>query len=293
MSERNSEALRHCDVGLQHMWKGEVDDALAAYEAALELVEEEESRELITIRKAEALVAVEQDGPEVSALASIVMRRRNGRHVYMAATVLLRRFSNLEDRRRAIFYGEIASAAVIELNDPFARAALLNNLGVVLVEDSQFDRAVESFEDALLSLTAIPAHPHADPLRVSAMLNLGGAKIMNDDYEDGIEIIESVILEVDDAEWRADALLDLGLGYLNLEHFHTAEELAREGLSVACTRRQVRNGNHLLGEICTRTGRHDEADAHFDVVAGFYPDFKNLKQLLTAVDLCKIVNWKL
>jgi tetratricopeptide (TPR) repeat protein len=110
----------------------------------------------------------------------------------------------------------------------------------VLVEDSQFERAIEAFEDALLCLTRIPTHPHADPMRVSAMLNLGGAKIMNDDYEDGIEIIESVILEVDDAEWRADALLDLGLGYLNLDDFSTAEELARRALARVHARRQIR-----------------------------------------------------
>jgi tetratricopeptide (TPR) repeat protein len=206
--------------------------------------------------------------------------------------VLLRRYSNLEDRRRAIFYGDIASAAVVDLDDAFARAALLNNLGVVLVEDSQFERAIRAFDDALACLQTLTDHPHADPLRCSAILNLGGAKILNDVYEEGIQLIESVILEIDDAEWRADALLDLGLGYLNLEALDTAEELTREALSLASTRRQIRNGNHLLGEICTRTGRWDEADIHFDVVAGFYPGFKNLKQLLTTVDLCKIVNWK-
>lgn len=293
MSERDQAALGHCEVGLQHMWKGEVDEALAAYDLAHALATSEESRELITIRKAEALIAVERDGPEVSALVSIVMRRRSSRHVYMASAVLVRRYSNLEDRRRAIFYGDIASTAVADLDDPFARAALLNNLGVVLVEDSQFERASQAFTDALACIGEIPEHSHAGPLRCSATLNLGGAKILNDLYEEGIQLIESVILEVDDAEWRADALLDLSLGYVNLEDFDTAEELAREALSLACTRRQIRNGNHLLGEICTRTGRWDEADVHFDVVAGFYPGFKNLKQLLTAVDLCKIVNWKL
>ena len=293
MSERDSEALRCCETGLRHMWKGEVDEAIAAYDTALENVPGEETRELITIRKAEALIAADRDGPEISALAAIVLRRRSARHVYMAATVLLRRFANLEDRRRAIFYGDIASAAVVELDDPFARAALLNNLGVVLVEDSQFERAIQSFEEALFCLTAVPDHPHAEPLRCSATLNLGGAKIMNDVYDEGIEIIESVILHIDDAEWRADALLDLSLGYLHLDELDVAEELAREALMLACTRRQLRNGNHLLGEICARTGRWDEAEVHFDVVASFYPEFKNLKQLLTAVDLCRIVNWKL
>ena len=186
MTERDRDALRACEVGLQHMWKGEVDEAIAAYDDALARAGAEENRELITIRKAEALIAVERDGPEVSALAAIVMRRRSSRHVYMAATVLLRRYSNLEDRRRAIFYGDIASAAVVDLDDAFARAALLNNLGVVLVEDSHFERAIRAFDDALACLKTQTDHPHADPLRCSATLNLGGAKILSDVYEEGI-----------------------------------------------------------------------------------------------------------
>jgi tetratricopeptide (TPR) repeat protein len=276
------------------MWKGDVEQALAAYDRALGLVASDESRELILIRKAEALIAADRDGPEVAALPAIVMRRRSPRHVYLAANALLPRYVALDDRRRAIFYGEIAKSAVAELDDPFAQAALLNNLGVVHVEDSQFDRATELLTEALSVLEVLPeSHPYANTLRCNATLNLGGARILDDAYEEGIELIEGVILEVDDATWRADGLLDLGLGYLNLDDVDTAEELVREALSLASTRRQIRNGNHLLGEICTRTGRWEEADAHFDVVAGFYPDFKNLKQLLTAVDLCRIVNWKL
>jgi len=71
-----------------------------------------------------------------------------------------------------------------------------------------------------------------------------------------------------------------------------AEQFGRRALQLATVSRQVRNANHLLGEICLRTDRYEEADALFDVVAGFYPDFRNVKQLLVAVDLCSVVNWK-
>ena len=52
MTERDREALQHCELGLQHMWKGEVGAALAAYDRAATLPVSEETRELITIRKA-------------------------------------------------------------------------------------------------------------------------------------------------------------------------------------------------------------------------------------------------
>ncbi len=66
----------------------------------------------------------------------------------------------------------------------------------------------------------------------------------------------------------------------------------RRALELATVKRQIRNANHLLGEICLRTERYEEADGFFDVVAAYYPDFKNVKQLLVAVDLCAVVNWK-
>jgi tetratricopeptide (TPR) repeat protein len=275
------------------MWKGEVGAALAAYERASTVAESEETRELIVIRKGEALIAADREGPEVSALPGIVMRRRNHRHVYMAASVLMRRYVELDDRRRAIFYGEIARTAAAALDDFFARATVLNYLGITLVADSQYDPAIEAFEEALVALDSIEkANDFVNSFAAGITANLGGTKILAGVFDEGVHLIETVLDELDDATERAEACLDLCLGYVELEDYDTAEDLAREGLSLASTRRQIRNANHLLGEICVRTGRYEEADVYFDVVAGFYPGFDNVKQLLTEVNLCSVVNWK-
>ncbi|HET8774211.1 MAG TPA: hypothetical protein VFP80_10485 [Thermoanaerobaculia bacterium] len=253
----------------------------------------DETRELITIRKGEAMIAMDREGPEVSALPGIVMRRRSHRHVYMAASVLMRRYVETDDRRRAIFYGEIARTAAAALDDPFARATVLNYLGITMVADSQLDPAVEAFEEALLALDEMPENNElVSSFAAGITANLGGSKILCGDIDEGIHLIETVITELDDATERAEACLDLALGYTESEDYDTAEDLAREGLSLASTRRQIRNANHLLGEICVRTGRFDEADVYFDVVAGFYPQYNNVKQLLTEVNLCSVVNWK-
>lgn len=294
MTERDREALHYCELGLQHMWKGEVDLAIAAYDRAHGIAESDEARELATIRKAEALVAAEREGPEITALPGIVMRRRSPRHVYLAAGTLLRRFCEVDDRRRAIFYGEIAIAAAAELNEPLVRATILNHFGVTLAADSQYERAIHMFEEALI-LTDIIPNPgeHVNMLAAIISGNLGGTKILHGEIDEGIHLIESVLDLLDDPVLRAEACLDLCLGYLENEDYDTAEDLAREALSLASTRRQIRNANHLLGEVCLRQGRYHEADVHFDVVAGFYPGFENVKQLLTEVNLCSVVNWKL
>ena len=75
MTEWERDAARHCETGLAHLWRGEVEEALAAYDRGLALETSDETRDLLTIRKAEALIAGERDGAEIAALAGIVMRR--------------------------------------------------------------------------------------------------------------------------------------------------------------------------------------------------------------------------
>ncbi len=292
MREIDRDALALCELGLQHMWQGEVDAALDAYGRALATVESEEVRELITIRKAEALIAIDREGAEVSALPGIVMRRRSPRHVYLAAYTLLRRFSEANDRQRALFYGQIANTAAAELGEPLARANVLNGLGVTHVAESQFKDGIEKFDEALKIIATAPHDERVLALRPVVIGNLGGAKIVSGDTEDGIAMVETVIDDLNADDLIAEGCLDLCFGYVELEAYDIAEMHGQRGLDLAVTRRQVRNGHHLLGEICVRTNRYAEADRHFDVVAGFYPEFKNVKQLLVAVDLCSVVNWK-
>jgi tetratricopeptide (TPR) repeat protein len=293
MRELDREALELYELGLQHMWDGEVAAAIEVYGRALDVAVCDEVRELITIRKAEALIATDAEGAEVSALPGIVMRRRSPRHVYLAAYTLMRRFAEANDRQRALFYGQIASAAADELGEPLARANVLNGLGVSHVAESQFPAGIDAFDHALAIIARAPEHDdRVRALRPVVLGNLGGAKIVSGDTEDGIRMVAAALPDLNADDLIAEACLDLCFGYVELEKYETAEEYGERGLELAVTRRQVRNGHHLLGEICVRTNRYAEADRYFDVVAGYYPEFKNVKQLLVAVDLCSVVNWK-
>jgi tetratricopeptide (TPR) repeat protein len=293
MIDNEREALQLCEAGLQHMWKGDVDAAIGSYDRAAAVAVSDETRELITIRKAEALIAAERDGAEVAALPGIVMRRRSPRHVYLAAGTLMRRFVENDDRRKAIFYGEIARGAATELGEPMSRASVLNHLGITLIADSQFAPAIEVLNEALEAVDQLGnARDEAHSLRAVILGNLGGAQILSGDVNNGIRVLENVLPDMDEQYLIAEIYLDLCFGYLELERYDIAELYGRRALELATVKRQIRNGNHLLGEICLRTKRYEEADGFFDVVAGYYPDFKNVKQLLVAVDLCAVVNWK-
>lgn len=293
MTDRDQTALQLCETGLQHMWRDDVEAALAAYDRALVAAESEETRELVTIRKAEALIAAEREGSEVAALPAIVLRRRSPRHVYLAAGTLMRRFVELDDRRRAIFYGEIARGAAAELNEPLAYASVLNHLGITLLADSQFPPAIAMLNDGLATVANLVAErEEAQALEASLLVNIGGANVLCGKTAEGLRILEAVLSRLEDDYTVAEACLDLCFGHMQLEHYELAESYGRRALGLASVKRQVRNANHLLAEVCLRMERYDESDEYFEVVASFYPEFRNVKQLLVAVDLCSVINWK-
>jgi tetratricopeptide (TPR) repeat protein len=293
-SEIEKAALQHCDAGLRHMWNFEVELAIEAFDRALDLAQSEEVIELVTIRKAEALIAADRDGPEVGALPGIVMRRRSPRHTYMAASALMRRLVERGNCRRAIFYGEVAREAAAELGDPFATAGLLNAFGNAYVVDSRFAEAIVVFQEALSALALVdPENGDAATLRSGVLANLGGAKILSDHFEEGIRLSESVVPDLTDSYDRAEVFLDLCYGHLSLKEYDLAERFGLAALELSSIDRHVRNANFFLGEICFRTGRSEEAGRYFDVVAAFYPNFRNMKHVLLGVDLCAVVNWKL
>jgi tetratricopeptide (TPR) repeat protein len=92
---------------------------------------------------------------------------------------------------------------------------------------------------------------------------------------------------------RAEALIDLCYGYLGAGEFEKARHYGELGLDVARDPRQIRNAHYLLGEACYKSGDADAAELHFSELAKFYPQFRNLKNLLYAIDLRSMVNLKL
>jgi tetratricopeptide (TPR) repeat protein len=294
MSERpveQAEELRR--AALARHRAGEIEQALDLYDAALALADDEEARELITINKADAMIALERNGPEVFALAAIVMRRRKPHHTFLAAYALQYKYRIGGDAKRAIFYGGIANDVSNEADNAFWRVAALNELGVVLEIDSQFDKAIDCFESALAIVDSLQDQTEQSFSRVAIVANLGYNKIITGKTVEGIPLMESVLDQIQGDSARSDALIDLCYGYIDLGDYGKAFRYGQEGLALATEPRQVRNGHYLLGELAYKSGDLDRAGFHFDQLAAFYPDFRHLKSLLFAIDLRSLVNLKL
>lgn len=277
--------------GLALVRENRLDEALSLYDEAIALADDEETIELIRINKADAMIGLEQSGPEVLELPRVIMRRRNPRHVFLAAYALQYKNRLENELKRALFYGELALGAATETGDLLYQRAALVDLGNVYEMDSQIDKAVDCFVRAL---DIIDAADPAQHLSLGYTLeNLGYCRLLQGNTDGGIDTIHRALQYLHDPLGTCEAYIDLCFGYLEREDLNRAEFYGEAGLELASDQRQIRNAHYLLGEVAHKAGNTDKAHFHFDELAKFYPQFRNLKSLLFAIDLRNMVNLKL
>ena len=293
MSEQlqRAEELRQAAIAKDRV--EEFDEALALFDEALSVADDEEMRELISINKAHAMIGARQAGPEVQALPMVVMRRRNSRHTFLASYALLYKHRLSGEMKRSIFYGQLAVTSAEETGLPLWQLAALNELGIASEIDSQFDKAIEYFDEALALLDGLDDAAAQRHSRVAIFQNLGYNKILVGRTREGIDMIESVLDSIEVPSSLSDSYTDLCYGYLDLEEYRKAITLGTKGLECAAEPRQIRNAHYLLGEAYYKAGEIEKAEEHFSELARFYPQFRSLKSLLFAIDLRSMLNLKL
>jgi tetratricopeptide (TPR) repeat protein len=279
-------------AGLAKVRENELEEAIGFYDQALALCDDDdEDRELITINKADAMIALERSGPEVQELARVIMRRRNPRHVCLAAYALQYKHRLEADFKRALFYGQLALRAADEANDLAYKRAVLVDLGNIYEMDSQIDRAIESFQEALALLDDTGDLHNLS--RGYTLENLGYCRLLTGEIEEGISTIHNALRYLTDPLGLVEAHVDLCYGYLESGDLEQARSYGEKALARATDSRHIRNSHYLLGEVAYTSGDSEKAEYHFDELARFYPEFRNLKSLLFAIDLRSMVNLKL
>lgn len=267
--------------------------AVELYDLALTLATDEELHELISINKAHALIAMGREGAEVTALPAILMRRRTPHNSFLAAYALVLKHRLNEDLQRAAFYGQLAAEIGRENEEPSWLIPALNELGIIYETDSHFDKAIACFEEALSLLDTISDEGERSFVHTAILQNLGYNKLLVGETQCGLDMIHSVLDRVQVPSTLADSYIDLCYGYLDLEKWDEARKYGEIGLEMAIDPRQVRNAHYLLGEAAYKSGNIPAAEYHFGELAKFYPQFHNLSNLLFAIDLRRVVNFKL
>ena len=289
-NQERIEALRQ--EARARLRRGDYEQALEVYDEALSLAGDDETRELITINKADAMIALERSGPEVHELPRVIMRRRHPRHVYLAAYALQYKYRLENDLKRALFYGQLALRTAEDASEPSWRRIVLLELGNIYELDSQIDKAVECFNESL-SINEESPLQEKELSHSYALENLGYCLLLQGQLDDGLRRISEALEMLHDPIGRAEAYIDLCYGYLEKGHFEKALFYGQAGLDIAKDPRQTRNAHYLLGEASYKSGDVDAADFHFSELSKFYPQFRNLKNLLYAIDLRSMVNLKL
>jgi tetratricopeptide (TPR) repeat protein len=289
-NQERIEALRQ--EARARLRRGDYEQALEVYDEALALAGDEETRELITINKADAMIALERSGPEVNELPRVIMRRRHPRHVYLAAYALQYKYRLENDLKRALFYGQLALRTAEDASEPSWRRIVLLELGNIYELDSQIDKAVECFNESL-SINEESPLQEKELSHSYALENLGYCLLLQGQLDEGLSRISEALGMLHDPIGRAEAYIDLCYGYLEKGHFEKALFYGQAGLDIAKDPRQTRNAHYLLGEASYKCGDVEAADFHFSELSKFYPQFRNLKNLLYAIDLRSMVNLKL
>ncbi len=279
-------------AGLALVRENRVEDALALYDEALSLASDDDIRELITINKADALIALERTGPEVQELPRVIMRRRNPRHVCLAAYALQYKHKLENDFKRALFYGELALRAADDAGDLEFKRAVLIDLGNIYVMDSQIGKATSCYQEALGAIESAD-NATVSLIRGYATESLGYCFMLDGRTDEGLNLVHESLKYVSNPVFQAEAYIDLCYGYLDKEDLERARFYGEAALEVAEEDRHIRNGHYLLGEVGYKSGDTELANFHFDQLARFYPEFRNLKSLLFAIDLRSMVNLKL
>lgn len=271
----------------------EYDEAIALYDEALTEATDDEARELLTINKADALIAIERGGPEVQQLPMILMRRRNHHHTFLAAYALMYKHRLQNESKRGIFYGQVALDAADAASEPMWKLGALNELGIIYEADSQFENAIDCFSQALALIDAVSDRDDQSFGRVAIVQNLAYSKLQVGQFEEAIAMIHGILDKIQVPSTVADSNLDLCYGYLELKDFVRARQYGEIGLANAAEQRQIRNAHYLLGEVAYKSGDLETADYHFEELARFYPQFRNLKSVLFSIDLRSMVNFRL
>lgn len=291
MTNERAEQLRL--EALAKVRSNELEAAIALFDEALSIASDEELRELLTINKAGVLIQMRVEGPEVQALPQVVLRRPNVRHTFLAAYNLQNRYTLSQEYRKAYNYVRVALEMAEEAGDEAWTIGALNATGNICVYESRTAEAIDHYRGVLAIAGSGEEHIFS---RAFARQNLGYCLLIEGEPAAGIEEIHSAIDEMTRAGaegYAAEAYVDLCYGYLDLGMLDEAKRWGELGLEKATEDRQVRNAHYLLGEVAYKQGDHEAAEDHFEQLGSWYPDFPNLKNILMALDLRKVVNFKL
>ncbi len=279
--------------------KGDFAAALARYEEACALAAHAEDppfADWMFVCRAAAAAEVAPSDDVLVELKKILLRAREPGTAFRAAYTAARVYEIRRDYQRAATYNARARDYAASAGDTYFLASCDNQLGNVLSADSRFEEAASAHRRALEAAAQTDA---VTPV-VQAIWrdNLGYDLIGADRVPEGLALVHEALefFETNGARgYTLIPLADLCFGYLKLDRYAEARffgEAALERLAENGTPDTALEKNllYLLGEACHLSGDPGSAKSYFDRLAGFYPEFRNLRAYLEVFDFRNVIN---
>ncbi len=292
-SHEQFEALRRQARDLVN--QGDWQAALGLFDEAVAWAEElgeRDDRDLAHCNRGGILIAQGRGEEVVGTMRQILLQSSNPDICYHAAYNISRFHEFRKESQRGLFYARLCLDHAKRTDKPEPIARGYNQIGHLLVRDSYFEEACESY---LKALALLPPDDSAD--RAIILANVGYCEVILGRYADGFSRFFTSLRMARRAGatvWQMMAHLGLSFGYLEIDRPRHARSHARRGLLLAEEVEiswQIKNALYLLGESEKLSGNEAAAHRYFSrLQRDFYPDDPVIPDFLMATDVRKLIN---
>ncbi len=299
MSRRHEESYEYFEL-LRHQAREEVkrcnwEAALAACARAITWAEElgdRNARDLAHCNRASILIAQGHGDDVITTLRRILLSSVDPEICHQAAYNVSRFHEMRKENQRGLFYARLSLDHARRTSEPEPIARSYNQIGLILVRQSYFDRACDCYTKAM---SLLPLELGIDGAII--IYNQGFCHIMLGRSAAGftslfrsLRSLRSLAAE----GWEMFPRLGLSFAYLEIDRPERAAAHARRGLLLAQEagiQWQIKNALYLLGEAEKLSGNELAAHHYFSrLQQEFYPDDPVIPDFLMVTDVRKLIN---
>ena len=285
--------------GITAYQRHEPEAALDAFTRCVEIASERQDQALHD-RALSNLVSVQLeleltvDRDSLTELRQVLMRCADPNTACLAAYNIARIYELADDKKKALFYGQLA---LDHSDKPAAKGwqgACLNLLGNLRLSDSQFEEACTQFERALRYADSL-----SEVQRAFIIDNLGYCRFVQGRPEEGFELAFNSLrtfLHAGTRDFELYPRLTLCYGYLDVKKYRSALRQGLRALEAAVRIGDVsahKNAMFLVGEAYNGLGDQNAAwDTFEELQQRYFPDSPHIPTLLMSIDVRSLVNLK-
>jgi tetratricopeptide (TPR) repeat protein len=279
------------------IWSGDYERALTLYDDGLGLArawKDRDLEDLFQCNRATTLIEMDRSDFDLGRLKEILLRNPSSFNGVLAAYVSANAHEARGEYARARFYAQSALTKSRELGLEELTGSSLNLLANLELHESHFEVARDLFAEAVARFEA-EGESLTRPAAV-ATDNLGYCHIALDEIETGLPLVErslGLLRDLGARQAMDTPMLDLCFASVKRSRLDEAASWGRQALALGeefGRHDVIKNAHYLLAETYSEMGLEAEADAEYDALAGFYPDFPALKHYLRQVSLMGMIN---